>query len=67
MRASRILPALALLALLAACGSADPLAPAERASFDGLGQIGSGNITSTGTDTDSTSTERGPGLMGSGN
>jgi|GEM_PF-5875882 len=65
MRASRILPALALLALLAACGSADPLAPAERASFDGPGLMGSGNYTTTSTDT--TTTRRGLGWTGSDN
>lgn len=65
MRASKILPAFVLLALLAGCGSTSPIAPAEEAAFAGAVNPGSGGLTTT--STDSTTTERGPGLMGSGN
>ena len=58
-----------------------PVASGTRASFDdGPGMVGSGNGTGSGegttttstdgtstTSTDSTTTERGPGMMGSGN
>ena len=36
-------------------------------SFDGSGMVGSGNATSTSTESDSTVTTRGSGMVGSGN
>ncbi|HEX7239086.1 MAG TPA: hypothetical protein VF263_02370 [Longimicrobiaceae bacterium] len=72
MRVSRTLLVFAALLSLAACGSAsgDLLAPGAKTSSQqvadgGLGQIGSGNITSSAMD--STSLGRSAGLMGSGN
>lgn len=71
------LPALAAALVLAACSSPAPTETAVREpavpSFDGGGMLGSGNGVGTGTgestvSSDSTgTTERGPGMMGSGN